>query len=138
MTTSARFDVRKAVSDMHELPIVQKIVEEVFVCARREGATRVTAVYLEIGSLHDLVEEWVQKYFSFACRGSIAEGAKLNIVRTPVICRCESCSEYFTVQLYAAEDVNCPCCGSNNYKISLGNELMIQRIELELPDSQVR
>ena len=119
---------------MHELPIVQKIAEEVLAYAGKEGAVRVRAVELEIGSLHDLMEEWVRKYFAFACRGTAAEGAELTIVRTPVICRCGTCSEYFTVQLREAGDVKCPVCGENDYEIAFGNELVIQRIVLELPE----
>ncbi len=117
---------------MHELPIVKKITEYVLHYAEQEEATRVRGVWLEIGSLHDLIDEWVIKYFAFATKNTIAEGADLHITRTPVICKCKACGEYFTVDIKQYDAVGaCPVCQSADYDFTCGNELMIQRIEIE-------
>lgn len=116
---------------MHELPIVQKVVETVLEYAKQEKALAVRRVNLEIGSLHDLMEDWVKKYFRFITKETVAENAELNILRTPVICQCKVCNEKFTVNVKNIMDVQCPTCENENYRILFGNELLIQSIEIK-------
>ena len=120
--------------DMHELPIVKKIIENVERYAREEQATRVLKVNLQIGCLHDLIDEWVEKYYVFASKDTILEGSKLHIRRTPVICACSDCKEYFTIDMKEQDTGECPVCGSKHYRFIFGNELIIQSVELETAD----
>lgn len=116
---------------MHELPIVQNIIDNVLKYSEQENAKRVLAVVLEIGEAHDLIDEWVQKYFSFASRTTVAEGAELRIRRIPVIASCTSCRSNYRINLKKAEHDSCPACGGKNYKLLSGDELIIHSIELE-------
>lgn len=115
---------------MHELPIVNKILETVLCYAEEEKAKKVLSVHLVIGEMHDLLDEWVIKYFSFASRGTIADSAKIEIERTPIICQCGKCRELFISHLRENKQIQCPVCGSLEYVLQSGDELMLDRIEI--------
>lgn len=90
------------------------------------------SVNLAIGELHDLIPDWVSRYFVYASRGTAAEGAALHIERIPLILRCGACMEHFTVSVYDAGSVRCPCCGHTDASIVMGKELEITSIEVEV------
>jgi len=122
---------------MHELPIVQSILKTVLQSAKRENARRILSVGLAIGDLHDLIPEWVEKYFVYASRGTIAEGASLHIERIPVILRCSACKEHFSVSVYRDDLVKCPVCGGYDAAIVMGQELDIINIEIEVDETEM-
>ena len=116
---------------MHELPIVKGILEAVIEYATENHAAKVSKVVLTVGSLHDLIPEWVQKYFRFASSGTIAEEAIIVINKTPIICRCKACECNFVFHLSAQpEQQHCPECGSKDFVLVSGRELIIQKIEI--------
>ena len=49
------------------------------------GIAKVISVRLEIGALSDLQHEWVQRYFDCVSRGTVAEGAELDITKVPAV-----------------------------------------------------
>lgn len=114
---------------MHELPIVKQVLKTVLQVAEEEHASRVLKVTLTIGEMHDLIDEWVRKYFVYASIGTLAEGAQLEITRLPVICRCSSCSEFYVAHLRESDTLKCPVCGSEKYSFISGDELRIEEVE---------
>lgn len=115
---------------MHELPVVREVLKTVLRYAEEDGAGQILRVYLVIGDMHDLIDEWVVKYFAFASRGTIAEGAEVIIERPPVVCRCNICQEYFIMHLRTCDQTGCPVCGSESFSLCSGDEFMIKGVEV--------
>ena len=66
---------------MHELPITESILRVVLKHAETNKVRRVVTIHLQIGKLSDLEDEWIQRYFDYLSKGTLAEGAKLKIER---------------------------------------------------------
>ncbi len=94
------------------------------------GANRIVSVSLRIGELNDVIEEWLQRYFDYLGKGTIAEGAVLRIERVPVIFRCEGCGESFPVRIREVRDVACPACKGAKATFVSGREFFIKAIEV--------
>jgi hydrogenase nickel incorporation protein HypA/HybF len=66
---------------MHELTLAQSVVDIVEEAARREGATRVASVRVELGALSHVEPESLAFAFEVAAREGCARGARLEICR---------------------------------------------------------
>lgn len=115
---------------MHELPVTESILKVVLRHGEEAGASRIVSVSLRIGELSDIVEEWLQRYFDYLSRGTIAEGAALRIERAPVIFRCEGCGGSFPVNVREVRDILCPSCGGTKATFVSGREFFIKAIEV--------
>ncbi len=115
---------------MHELPVTENILKVVIRHAGANQAQKVVAVSLRIGELSDLIDEWLQRYFDYLSKGTVAEGAVLRIERSPVIFRCEDCGETFPVKVREVRDVVCPQCGGGKAVFISGREFFIKHIEV--------
>ena len=68
---------------MHEMALAQSMLEIVERTARDNGGGRVTLVRIEIGALSHVEPEALRFGFDVMTRGSLAEGARLDIRTTP-------------------------------------------------------
>ncbi|NJK36282.1 MAG: hydrogenase maturation nickel metallochaperone HypA [Oscillatoriales cyanobacterium RM1_1_9] len=112
---------------MHELGITQNIVA---IAVEYAGAVPVKRVSLEIGQLSAVMPEAIQFCFEVCCRGTIVEGAQLEIIEIPGIGQCCQCGT--EVDLDVPFGI-CPSCGSVELKIIQGEELNIKTMEVESP-----
>jgi len=115
---------------MHELPVTNSICEIVLRHAAKNGAARVLSVNLEIGVLSDLQREWVQRYFDYLSRGTVAEGATLGIERVPAVFRCNSCRRPFEVDSIAVEGLACGKCRAEDVSLLSGRHYLVKNIEV--------
>jgi hydrogenase nickel incorporation protein HypA/HybF len=115
---------------MHELAVTENILKTVLRHAEADRAQRVVSVNLRIGELTDLVDEWVQRYFDYLSRGTIAQGAAIRIERTPVTFRCETCGKLFPVKVREPGGNVCPDCGGGKSVLVSGREFFIKNIEV--------
>jgi hydrogenase nickel incorporation protein HypA/HybF len=115
---------------MHELPITENILKIVLRHAEEARAGKVVSVSLRIGELSDIIEEWLQRYFDYLSKGTLAEGAALRIERVPVIFRCEGCGESFPVKVREVHDIVCPSCSGGKATFVSGREFFIKNIEV--------
>ncbi len=115
---------------MHELPVVNHILEIVLRHAQSANAKTITAVRLRIGALSELEDEWFIRYFEYVSKGTPAEGAEINIERLPVVFLCENCRNKFPVDVRKMEKMVCPSCGENKAKLFSGREFQIKEIEV--------
>ena len=115
---------------MHELPIVKEILNIALRYAEENHAGAIRTIQLEIGELHDLVPEWVEKFFRFASKGTIAERAEIQIRWYPVIGRCTSCGECSVLHLRTGDELCCPLCAGKEFQIVSGKEFQISKIEV--------
>lgn len=113
---------------MHELAITQSILDIAQKAADEHGARRVQSVRIMLGEYSGVVPQCIQYYFDVISKGTLAEGAVLDIHRLPVIIRCNCCGEESRIdRLHVA----CPLCGSTDLKLIQGREFYIESLEVE-------
>ena len=113
---------------MHELSLVASVFEVLEEKAREHGAARVTKVVLDVGIMSGAVPDLLESAFEAYKRGTLAAGARLEIVVVPMKVRCPDCGGE-TVREDA--DFSCAGCGSRRVEIVEGRDLVIEKIELE-------
>jgi len=115
---------------MHELPITKNVFEIVLKHAQKNDVEKVKSVHLEIGVLSDLKSEWVQRYFDHLSKGTVVEGALLNIVPVSAVFRCNKCQQSFEIQSVLEEDVSCKKCKSKDLEMISGKEYRVKNMEV--------
>ena len=113
---------------MHELSLVAGLFEIIEEKAQDEKACRVTAVTLRIGRLSGVVPELLKTAFDTFKKGTIASNAKLRVEMVPLKLRCRSCGKEFLTDEPA---FICSSCASPDLEIMEGQELTLQRMEIE-------
>ena len=113
---------------MHEMALAEGILQLVEETAQRERAQRVKLVVLEIGQLSTVEPESLKFCFDAITRGSIANGAKLEIVDVPGAGWCMECADTVSMtELLSA----CPQCGSYQLQATGGTEMRVREIEID-------
>jgi hydrogenase nickel incorporation protein HypA/HybF len=110
---------------MHEMSIAESVLGIVEDSARREGFGRVREVRLEIGRLAAVEVEALRFCFDAVVRGSVAEGARLEIDETPGSAWCFGCSA--TVPVGTRGDP-CPACGGFQLQVNGGTEMRVKEL----------
>lgn len=113
---------------MHELVIVEGILETVIPEVQKHNVSKILKIRLKIGDLSGVVPRCVHEYFDIAAAGTIAEGAKLEIESIPVRIRCSTCG-YDGV--LGKVRYLCPSCGGTDFRITQGKEYYIENVEAE-------
>lgn len=96
--------------------------------AKANRFTRVKTVWLEIGQLAGVEAEAMRFCFDAVTRGSIAEGAKLEIDATPGRGWCLDCAGEVMV---AARYEPCPQCGGYSVEVTGGTAMRVKELEVE-------
>lgn len=113
---------------MHELSLVASVFEVLEEKAREHVATRVTRVVLKVGVMSGVVPDLLESAFDIYKKGTLAEGARLEIVSVPVGLRCPDCGGTTARE---DADFSCAACGSRRIEIVAGRELVVETLELE-------
>jgi hydrogenase nickel incorporation protein HypA/HybF len=113
---------------MHELSLVNSLLEIVGDYARREGFSKATCLRLAMGSMSCVDRQSLQFAFEVQAKGTMAEGARLDIEVLPAVIYCFDCEA--EMQQHRFEAV-CPKCGSTRVTLTGGTE------ELRLLDMEV-
>ena len=114
---------------MHELSVTQSILEIALDYASRGQAAKIVEIHLQIGEVSDFHDEWIQRYFDFVSKGTIAEGAKLHISRVPARMQCEKCSFIFPLDKITW-NTQCPSCQSKETRLLSGREFRVESLEV--------
>ena len=112
---------------MHEMSLCESILDILKDQARKDRFSRVTRVAVDIGPLSCVEPEALQFGFDVVMKGSLAEGAVLEIKRPPAEALCFSC--FRTVPVKERFDC-CPECGSEALQVVSGEELKIRELEV--------
>ena len=113
---------------MHELAIVEGIIDAAVPEAEKHGATRILAIKLKIGELSGVIPECIQEYFNIAAAGSMAENAKLIVERVPATIRCRSCGYDGAL---GKRRRRCPNCEGTDFTLTGGREYFVDSLEVE-------
>src|SRR5271165_1832822 len=113
---------------MHELSLTESLVEIAVETAKREGASRVRRVFVDVGALSHVEPEALLFCFSAVSAGTIAEGATLEIAHTLGAGWCMDCGK--TVAL-SERFGPCPECGGFHVQMTAGDEMRVREIEID-------
>ena len=113
---------------MHEMSICESIISVIEQQAVAQSFDKVNMVRLEVGAMAGVELEALRFSFDVVTRGSIADGAKLDVIELPVTGWCMPCAKAISVrERYDA----CPDCGSYQIQITGGEELRIKEMEVD-------
>jgi hydrogenase nickel incorporation protein HypA/HybF len=113
---------------MHEMSLCEGVLEILEQSARQQGFARVKKVWLEIGALSGVEPQAMRFGFDAVTRGSLADGAALEIIEIPGQAWCLPCAK--TVAVQQRFDA-CPHCGSYQLQVIGGEEMKIKELEVE-------
>jgi hydrogenase nickel incorporation protein HypA/HybF len=113
---------------MHEMSLIESVVALVEDERRKQDFSRVRTIRLAVGLLGHAEPEALRFCFDAVTRGTIAEGALLEIEQVPGQGWCCSCRQSVSLsERFAA----CPVCGDPQVKMTDGGELRLSELEVE-------
>ncbi|MCX7831914.1 MAG: hydrogenase maturation nickel metallochaperone HypA [Actinobacteria bacterium] len=115
--------------ELHEGPVTESILKIVLEYAEKHNARTVNKVSVVIGKMTGYEESPIRFYWEALSSGTVAEGAELEVIYTPISVKCQSCGE-----VYEPEDqysLFCPNCGFYGGEIKSGKELFVDSIEID-------
>ena len=110
---------------MHELSLSGAVLNTV---VKHAGARPVSLVNLRVGRLRQVVPDTLEFYFEFVARGTVCEGARLELEIIEATLRCEECDRGWEIEIPA---FRCPTCGGAEVAVASGNEFEVESIEVE-------
>jgi hydrogenase nickel incorporation protein HypA/HybF len=113
---------------LHELSLTQNLIEIAEEHARRENATVITSVTIEIGALSGVMPEAVEFAFEACTKDTLADGATLEIRRIPALGRCQQCSQECAMESLLD---GCSACDSYALDILKGQEMALIGMEID-------
>jgi len=116
---------------VHELGITQGIIDRAREVAVRNGARKVTDLYLTMTPAADFTFDSIEMYFEMlAEEDDLFQGARLHLQWAPVAATCLSCSDEFSTE---AQLPVCPQCGSQAVRLDPGAP-MVQLTDVGVDD----
>ncbi len=113
---------------MHEMSLCESLIGVIEDQASVHDYKRVRTVFLEIGSLACVEPEALRFSFDLVTRGTLAEGAALEIIKVTPQAWCFACGRTVTVQ----QRFNpCPDCGGYRLRLTGGDSLQIKQLEVD-------
>lgn len=115
---------------MHELSVARSLIDLSSEHARRQGACRITKLYVRLGEMSVVLRSF---YFCFepAARGTMCEGAELAIEEVPLSVYCRHCRQR---RIPASRfSFRCPDCGAPTSDVVTGREMQLIGMDLEFP-----
>ncbi len=113
---------------MHEMALAEGVLQIIEDAARQQGFARVNTVRLEVGQLACVEPDALSFSFDQVMKGSVAEGARLDIVEIKGQGRCGQCGR--NVPLPALHEP-CPACGDYRVEVTDGDQLRVRELEVE-------
>ena len=114
---------------MHEYSLARALLRQVEEIVRREGAGCVRSVGVTIGEFSGVDPDLLQMAFRDLSERSLAVNSVLLIEKVALEARCETCSNEFLVERFRFV---CPQCESRSVEITRGEEMMLERVMLEV------
>lgn len=113
---------------MHEMSIMESVLELAENEARKNGSTRINRIKLNLGEFRGVVKEALEFAFEALKTGTLADNAELEVETIRLRVVCAACGEMGL----SPQDYNffCPRCGQM-LKIIAGREMRIEYIDLD-------
>ncbi|WP_027365771.1 hydrogenase maturation nickel metallochaperone HypA [Desulfotruncus alcoholivorax] len=111
---------------MHEISLIQALIETVKHSAAENDIARVNNVRIVVGELYGALPDALEFAFQVLTKGTVCEGAVLEIDKKPLVLKCRECeSEYRPGEI----NWKCPACGSGGATAISGKELYVDYFE---------
>lgn len=96
--------------------------------AHRAGASSIKCVTMKIGAFSGVMPEAMEFAFEVCSKGTLAEGARLEIIHVAARGRCHACTREGNLESLFD---SCSECGSYALEILQGQEMAITEIEVD-------
>lgn len=113
---------------MHELGIAQDMLKIALDYAGKHAAKRITAFNIEISAAADESEDSLRFHIEHLTRGTIADGARIEIVRVAARAQCLDCGNEFD---WETPGELCPRCDGHRLRGLPQDEFKLTSIEVE-------
>lgn len=111
---------------MHEVSIIQNVIEIVTQKALENKLTKIKKVTLRIGELSGIMPESLNFAFESCIKGTMLEEAALEIENVSARGRCQDCNLEFPIEHF---NKLCPNCHKFCTNVVSGYELFVNTIE---------
>lgn len=113
---------------MHEMSLCESVIRILHREAERHQFSSVRTVWIELGARSCVAPEAMDFCFKVVAKGTLAEGARIEMLREPLSGWCLNCGE--PVPAPDGSD-GCPRCGSHAVQICGSDTLRITNLEVE-------
>ncbi len=107
---------------MHELGITRSVIA---ICTAHARGARVRRVTLEIGKLSAIMPDAVRFCFDICAKGTVVEGAELEIIEVPGLALCRTCGQ----EIHLTQPFGRCACGGSDLAQIKGHELKVKEME---------
>lgn len=110
---------------MHELSIVMSIIDIAQRYAKKENATAIEEIEIDIGCLSTIQLEAFEFAWKHAVKETVLKKTRKNIHHIQGKAVCLTCNTLFAIDnLFEV----CPACGEHNFDIKEGKELRVRSL----------
>lgn len=113
---------------MHEMALAESVLQIVQQAARGQDCIKATLIRLDIGALSHVEPDALRFCFEAVVKGTVAEGAALEITRAPGCAWCHDCAGQVPL---AALGTPCPECGGYRLEVTGGTDMRVRDMEVE-------
>lgn len=113
---------------MHDYHKAADFLKEASEKAEKAGKSKVTKINIAVGEDSGYSGESIQMYFEDLSKGTVCEGAEMEIHPIKSKLRCPKCNELFERKRF---DFACPKCGTQGEPSEVGREVKIESIEMK-------
>lgn len=114
---------------MHEMSTMVRMVNLACETAEKEGGGRLKSISVSVGAMTGILPFYLKKYFPAASKGTLAEGAELEITEVPVTVKCQDCGTIYEPE--KATGRSCPKCGGIRAHILSGRDITLDKVTME-------
>jgi len=111
---------------MHEVSIIQSVIEIVTQKALENKLTKINNVSLKIGELSGVMPESLHFAFDSCIQGTMLEESTLTIEKVSALGECKDCNLQFPIEHF---NKLCPNCKTFCSSVVRGYELYVNTIE---------
>ncbi len=112
---------------MHEQATCRALLARALEVCERHGAVAIRSLRIEVGALTGHDPEHLAADFAAVTTGTVADGARLEIVSIPLRVHCPACGRDSDI---SAERTACPACHYEQTQLIDGDELRLVNVGL--------
>ncbi len=113
---------------MHEVSIAESLIRILEEEMRPFGDAKLEGIKVRVGELSGVIADALYFAFEVCSRGTVADGAQLEIEEIPAKGFCNFCKKEFRLEV---PFLVCPMCGTPDIEILSGRELEIDHLEID-------
>ena len=112
---------------MHEMSLMEGLLQVIEEQARESGYERVHGVVLEVGLLANVEVEALRFAFDVVTRGTLAEGAELEVQMPQGLGWCAECDQEVLIE---ARFDPCPVCSQGPVLLTKGSQILLKALDV--------